>query len=85
MPKYELSDAELFFKEQLEKNGYKFIEKDGEKPVIIAEPLSSGLVDLIGNTTQDKKCKEINDLKMHSVPFFSDLNGNIYANWFPYY
>ena len=30
MAKYELTEAELYFKKQLEEKGYKFIEKDGE-------------------------------------------------------
>lgn len=37
MAKYKLTEAELYFKKQLEEKGYKFIEKDGEKTSYICK------------------------------------------------
>ena len=54
MAKYELTEAELYFKKQLEEKGYKFIEKDGEKPVIVAEPFSKDDIELFGLTPKKK-------------------------------
>ena len=85
MAKYELTEAELYFKKQLEEKGYKFIEKDGEKPIIYAKVLSNHMKNILGIISQEKLNNKLELLNTHSVPFFLDSNGNIYSNWFPYY
>lgn len=83
MTKYKLTEAELYFKKQLEEKGYKFIEKDGEKPIIIAEPFSKDDIELFG-LTAEKKEKILNGFKNSSYPYFTDTNGLIITNWLGY-
>ena len=80
MAKYELTEAKLYFKKQLEDKGYKFIEKDGEKPVIVAEPFSKDDIELFGLTPK-KKQKILDNFKNSSFPYFVDTNGIIITNW----
>ena len=83
MAKYELTEAELYFKKQLEEKGYKFIEKDGEKPVIVAEPFSKDDIELFGITLENTQ-KIVDKLKNHSCAFFVDTNGMVLTNWLGY-
>lgn len=83
MIEYKLNGAELFFKKQLEKQGYKFMEKDGEKPVIIAEPLSEEMKEILGITPDFGK-KAIEDFKNSRYPYFVDTNGVLFTNWCGY-
>ena len=83
MAKYELTEAELYFKKQLEEKGYKFIEKDGEKPVIVAEQFSKDDIELFGITPENTQ-KIVDKLKNHSCAFFVDTNGMVLTNWLGY-
>ena len=84
MAKYKLTEAELYFKKQLEDKGYNFIEKDGEKPVIIAESFSKDDIELFGITPENTK-KIVDKVKKHSCAFFVDTNGMVLTNWLGYY
>lgn len=83
MTKYKLNKAELFYKKQLEKKGYKFIEKDGEKPIIIAEPLSNEAKETLGISPENTK-RLLERFKNSPYPYFLDTNGMLITNWMGY-
>ena len=83
MAEYKLNEAELFFKKELEEEGYKFIEKDGEKPVIIAEPLSNEVKKMLGISPESTK-RLLERFKNSPYPYFLDTNGRLITNWMGY-